>query len=55
MVVTATMRYTVKTRMYDCVELIVLDNGEWCYGDVIEELGFEFGKARSRFYRMTGK
>lgn len=54
MVVSATLRYTVKTRTYDVVELIVLDNGEVCYGEVIKELGFEFGKARSAFRKMTG-
>jgi hypothetical protein len=47
-----TIRYTVKTRLYEIVELIVLDDGESCIGDVIEVAGHTYGEA-CRCYRRV--
>lgn len=55
MTIVPTIRYTEKTRHYDIVELIVLDNGESCEGEVIEGDMMTFGEVRRRFYRLTGK
>lgn len=55
MTIVPTIRYTEKTRMYEIVELIVLDNGESCCGEVIEGDMFKFGDVLRRFHRLTGK
>ena len=54
MTIVPTIRYTESTRLYEIVELIVLDNGESCDGEVIESCMFTFGEVRRRFYRLTG-
>ena len=54
MTIVPTIRYIEKTRKYEIVELIVLDNGESCDGEVIESGMFTFGEVRRRFYRLTG-
>jgi len=54
MTIVPTIRYIDKTRAYDIVELIVLDSGESCDGEVIEGPFFTFGEVRRRFYRLTG-
>lgn len=54
MTIVPTIRYTEKTREYDIVEWIILDNGESCSGDVIEGGIFTFGEVRRRFYKLTG-
>jgi len=55
MTIVPTIRYTESTRKYEIVELIVLDNGESCDGEVIEGEMMTFGEVRRRFYRLTGK
>ena len=54
MTIVPTIRYTESTRLYEIVELIVLDNGESCDGEVIESGMFTFGEVRRRFYKLTG-
>lgn len=54
MTIVPTIRYTEKTRHYEIIELIVLDNGESCDGELIEGPWCTFGEARRRFYRLTG-
>ena len=53
MTVVPTIRYTEKTRKYDIVEWIVLDNGEACTGDTIEDGGFTYGEACRAYRRVT--
>jgi hypothetical protein len=55
MTIVPTIRYIDSTRVYDIVELIVLESGEICHGDVIEGGMMTFGEVRRRFYRLTGK
>ena len=52
MKIVPTIRYTAKTRLYEIVELIVLDDGEYCIGDVIEVAGFTMSEAW-RCYRKV--
>jgi len=54
MTIVPTIRYTEKTRKYEIIEFIVLDNGETCEGEVIEGDMLSFGEVRRRFYRLTG-
>ena len=54
MTIVPTIRYTSKTRLYEIVELIILDNGESCIGDVIEVAGFTMGEAW-RCYRKVSR
>jgi hypothetical protein len=50
--ITYTLHYSEKTRQYSIAEWIVADNGEFGLGDIVEELGGEFGKALRKFNRL---
>lgn len=54
MTLAPTMGYCEKRRMYFLYEIVILENGESFIGDIILELGVQYGKARRQFFKYTG-